>query len=70
MPLFGNKYDLGGRPICQKCAQPILPSDSIVLLDDAMIHARYVAWPSFRGSLRRTLSPRGVIEAPRIVPAT
>jgi hypothetical protein len=49
MPILENKPDRRGRPICPKCAQPILPGDGVALMEDSMIHADCVSAPFWGG---------------------
>jgi hypothetical protein len=71
MPRFENKYDVSGHPICRKCERPILPDDSVVLVEDSMIHGACMTGRRSRGPQRLVLSPPGVIDAaPIIAPAT
>jgi hypothetical protein len=50
MPILENKPDRRGRPICPKCAQPILLNDGVALMEDSMIHAYCVSRAIVLGS--------------------
>jgi hypothetical protein len=60
MPILENKPDRRGRPICPKCARPILPSDGVALMEDSMIHAGCVSRPPSSGVVTPIAPSRGL----------